>query len=278
MRSPFARLIIGPMAALVWGLMAALVWGPMAMGQAGASGGNSLYDTLKDAGTGGPAPKHDVTGVWTGPLGALRGEVPPMTPLGEKRFSMNKTERKVGWADSNDPSKTCDPFGFPRSSVDEIAGIAFAQMPDKIIVLHQYNKIWREVWTDGRELPKNVDTKDGPDSTWYGYSVGHWEGDYTLVIDTTGSDESSWLDARGYPHSVDGHYQERYTRVDHNHLELTVTVDDPKMYTKPFVLGRNKYVWVPDQKSVEQICVPSEATAYVNLISKPAASKNTEGK
>src|SRR5216684_1016149 len=125
-RNPFARLIIG--------LMAALVWGPAAMGQAGTSGGNSLYEKSKDAGTGGPAPKHDVTGVWTGPLGALKGEVPPMTPLGEKRFSMNKTERKAGWADSNDPSKTCDPFGFPRSAVEEIAGIAFAQMPDKIIV------------------------------------------------------------------------------------------------------------------------------------------------
>ncbi|PYU21321.1 MAG: hypothetical protein DMG30_18045 [Acidobacteria bacterium] len=281
MRNPFAGLIIG--------LMAAGILTPMLMGQTGAgesngsydrlAGGiNSLYDRLKDAGTGGPAPKHDVTGVWTGLLEAQAGSVPPMTPLGEKRFSMNKTERKAGWADSNDPWKTCDPFGFPRSAVNEITGMAFAEMPDKIIVLHQYNKIWREVWMDGRELPKNVDMKGGPDSTWYGYSVGHWEGDYTLVIDTTGSDDSSWLDPRGYPHSVDGHYQERYTRVDHNHLEMTVTVDDPKIYTKPFVLGMSKFVWVPDQKSQEQICVPSEAINYVNVISKPATGKNTEGK
>ena len=281
MRNPFARLIIG--------LMAAGILAPMLMGQAGAGesngsydrlvgGTNSLYDRLKDAGTGGPAPKHDMTGVWTGLLEAQAGAVPAMTPLGEKRFSMNKTERKAGWADSNDPWKTCDPFGFPRSAVNEITGIAFAQMPDKIIVLHQYNRIWREVWMDGRELPKNVGTKGGPDSTWYGYSVGHWEGDYTLVIDTTGSDDSSWLDPRGYPHSVDGHYLERYTRVDHNHLEMTVTVDDPKLYTKPFVLGTSKFVWVPDQKSQEQICVPSEAINYVNVISKPAAGKNTEGK
>jgi hypothetical protein len=77
-----------------------------------------------------------------------------MTPLGEKRFTMNKTERKVGWADSNDPSKTCDPFGFPRSAVDEITGIAFAQMPDKIIVLHQYTKYGAKSGLTGENFPR----------------------------------------------------------------------------------------------------------------------------
>jgi hypothetical protein len=270
MRNLFAKLIIG--------LMAVVILAPMAMGQAGAGLGNSLYNKLKDTGPGGPAPKHQVTGVWTGPLESMKGEVPSMTPLGQKLFGMHKTEAKDGWADSNDPWKGCDPLGFPRSAVNEIRGISFAEMPNKIVVMHQYNRLWREVWMDGRELPKNVDMKGGPDSTWYGYSVGHWEGDYTLVIDTTGSDDSSWLDPRGYPHSVAGHYQERYTRVDHNHLEMTVTVDDPKIYTKPFVLGTSKFVWVPDQTSEEQICVPSQAAAYVDIISKPAAGKNTEGK
>lgn len=237
----------------------------------------SRYAVLsKDLGTGGPAPKQDVLGVWAGPLEAEKGEVPPMTPLGQKLFSMRKTEKKDGWANANDPWKTCDPFGVPRSAVNEIRGLSFSAMPNKIVVLHQYNRVWREAWMDGRALPKNVGTKGGPDPTWYGYSVGHWDGDNTLVIDTTGSDNSEWLDPRGYPHSVQGVFEERYTRVDHNHLEMTVTVDDPKIYTKPFVLGTSKFVWVPNQESEEQICVPSEAISYVSIISIPVAGEKEQ--
>ena len=266
MRTLFARFVIG--------LMAAPFFVSMAMAQAGAAGENNMYNRLKNGGTGGPAPKRSVTGVWTGALEAIRPEVPPMTPLGQKLFSASKTEANTGsWADVNDPWKTCDPFGMPRSAVNEIRGISFAEMPDKIIVLHQYNRVWRDVWMDGRQLPKNVDQRGGPDSTWYGYSVGHWDGDYTLVIDTTGSDDSEWLDPRGYPHGAQGVFEERYTRVDHNHLEMTVTVNDPAIYTKPFVLGTSKFVWVPNQQSEEQICVPSQSIAYVNIISVPAVRK-----
>lgn len=263
---------------LIVGVMAAFIAVPLARAQAGAGLNNSLYNKLKDAGPGGPAPKQSMTGVWTGPLEAMRGDAPPMTALGQKQFGMHKTEAKDGWADSNDPWKTCDPMGFPRGAVNEIRGISFAEMPNKIVIMHQYNRIWREVWMDGRQLPKNVDMPGGPDSTWYGYSVGHWDGDYTLVVDTTGTDASSWLDPRGYPHSVTALFEERYTRVDHNHLEMTVIVDDPKMFTKPFVLGTSKFVWVPDQTSEEQICVPSEALTYVNVISKPAAGQSTGDK
>ncbi len=232
----------------------------------------SRYAVLsKDLGPGGPAPKRDVSGVWAGPLEADKGEVPAMTPLGQKLFSMNKTERKDGWAHANDPWKTCDPFGVPRSAVNEIRGISFGLLPNKIVVLHQYNRVWREVWMDGRALPKNVGMKGGPDPTWFGFSVGRWDGDNTLVIDTTGSDDSEWLDARGYPHSMQGVFEERYTRVDHNHLEMIVRVDDPKIYMKPFVLGTSKFVWVPSQESEEQICVPSQAISYLKIISIPVA-------
>jgi hypothetical protein len=260
-------------------LFAMLAVSSLAMAQAGAGANNSLYNKLsKDDSSGGPAPPRDLSGTWTGPLEPKRGDVPTMTPLGQQRFSLNKTEAKVSWASSNDPWKTCDPFGFPRSAVNETRGISFAQMPGKIVVLHHYNRLWRDVWMDGRELPKNIDTKGGADSRWYGYSVGHWEGDNTLVIDTVGSDDSSWLDPRGYPHSVEAHVQERYTRVDHNHLQMTVTIDDPKIYTKPFVLGTSNFRWVPTQETDEQICVASEAINYVNTISIPAVGESPKSK
>jgi hypothetical protein len=263
-------------------LITALAFSPRAMSQAETSQpntlqapsalDNTLYNKLeKDPSTGGPAPKRDLNGVWAGPLNAVASEqIPPMTPLGQKLFGLNKPEAKFGTAGGNDPLKTCDPLGLPRNLVFETRGIAFATMPGKVVVLHQYQKVWRDVWTDGRELPKNVDTKGGPESRWYGYSVGHWDGDYTFVIDSTGSDDRSWLDTAGHPHSVDARVEERYTRVDHNHLSVTVTVDDPKLYTKPFTLATLKFRWIPKQETEEQLCVPSEALAYSDIIAVPA--------
>jgi len=152
-------------------------------------------------------------------------------------------------------------------------------MPDRIAVLHQYQRIWRYVWMDGKhELPKSFDTKDGVPSRWYGYSVGHWDGDYTLVIDTVGVNDESWLDKAGHPHSVNAHITERYTRVDHNHMQMVASVDDPTVYTKPFVLSKNEYRWIPDQEAEEQICVPSEMIRYMETIGKPAFTAPQDAK
>jgi hypothetical protein len=261
-------------------LMAVPIWvlalSSIAIAQAPKPGTkDSLYrgNRLKpDPTPGGPAPVHDVSGSWAGNLTPERLEIPPFTPLGQKMFSLNKPETEVGTGHSNDPLNTCDPLGIPRNLVFETRGLAFGTIPpDRILVLHQYQRIWRYVWMDGHhELPTKFDTKDGVPSRWYGYSVGHWDGDHTLVIDTVGTSDQSWLDKAGHPHSVDAHIQERYERVDHNHLLMTVTVDDPKIYTKPFVLSKNEYRWIPDQEAEEQMCVPSEMIQYMNLISKPA--------
>ena len=120
--------------------------------------------------------------------------------------------------------------------------------------------------------------KGGPDTTWYGYSVGHWDGDHTLVVDTTGVDDRSWVDRRGYPHSVDMHVEERYTRLDHDILELTVTIDDPKIYTKPFVVATNRFRWIPNQEDEEQLCVPSEMIIVFQYIALPADQDEVTGK
>lgn len=268
-----------PATLIVMALAATFASSPAAMAQAGAGANNTLYNRLNaNTGAGGPAPKHDLSGAWTGPIQATPGEVPPLTPLGMQRRSLNKSEHEFGTAHSNDPMNTCDPLGIPRNLIWETRGVAFSTMRDRIVLLHQYQRIWRDIWMDGRELPKNIDAKGGPESRWYGYSVGHWDGDNTLVIDTVGSDDRSWLDNAGDPHSSSAHVQERYTRVDHNHLELTVTVDDPKMYTKPFVLGTSKFIWIPTQETDEQLCVPSEAITYFNSISRPAFGEVTKEK
>ena len=176
-------------------------------------------------------------------------------------------------ANTNDPLMTCDPLGFPRNVINETRGMRFAQLPDRMIVLHQYQRVWREIWTDGRELPKSIDTKDGAPSRWYGYSVGHWDGDYTFVIDSIGMDDRSWLDTSGHPHSVDMRVQERYTRVDHDTLHMSVTIDDPKTYISPFEeLTGVPFKWIPNQELEEQLCIPSEGIAYMNIIGHPGGT------
>jgi|SRR5579862_1780581 len=99
------------------------------------------------------------------------------------------------YLDLKDNTGKVTQFGFPRSATDEIRGIAFSTMPGRTVLMSQWQDAWREIWMDGRELPKNVgsDEKDSPDPRYYGYSVGHWEGDDTLVINTTGVDDRTWL-------------------------------------------------------------------------------------
>jgi hypothetical protein len=237
-----------------------------------------------DDSPGGPAPVHDFSGTWQGPgEPSLNNRIPPMTPAGQARLKLNIPDPFS--AQSNDGWKTCDPMGMPRIVNNEIAEIGFAQMPDRVVILENFAKVWREIWTDGRQLPKNVGHKGGPSTMWFGYSVGHWEGDNTLVVDTIGMDDKTWVDRRGYPHSVDAHVVERYTRPDHNHLNFTETVDDPAYYTKPFVIATGAYKWISNQDnptvaipfSNEYICMPSEAIEYMKLLGLPADEDKATG-
>lgn len=238
-----------------------------------ADEGKTLYDKASSTGSGGPAPRQELTGFWAGLISAKLNPVPPMTAWGEEQFRSHKSHSQYSEAESNDPMKYCDPMGFPRDMLYDNRGFAFSPMPGKILQAFQFNRVWREIWTDGRELPKNVGGRsaDAADPRWYGYSVGHWEGDYTFVVDTVGSDERTWLDAVGHPHSIDMRVQERYTRVDHNTLEMTMTIDDPKTYTKPFVITNARFRWLVNQDLVEEICVPSLMQDYLKIIADPAS-------
>ena len=261
-------------------LAAAMAALPVAMAQAtqptqNGALTNTVYNKL-NAGTGGAAPKRDLSGSWAGPVQVdAQTKTSLMTPLGQKTFAANKPEPKYHIAGTNDTfARMCDPLGFPRNMVFELRGLSFATMPDRMVVLSQYQRAWREIWTDGRTLPTNVGGTDkgALDPRYYGYSVGHWENDNTFVVDTTGLDERTWLQRSGFPHSINAHVQERYTRADHNDLHLSVTVDDPVMYTKPFTLGEADFKWVPNQQLDEQLCIPSEMLQYLNLIGDPAGT------
>jgi len=225
----------------------------------------------------GPAPTRDLSGVWVGPQDEKNDPVPPMTPAGEALFKQRKPYGAASRSDvgaSNDPFITCDPLGFPRNLIAHaVSGrgrFIFGSAPDRILIAYEQQRVWREVWMDGRALPKAVDVRGAPESRYYGHSVGRWEDDHTLVIDTTGVDERPWLDEEGHPRSSSARIQERYTRRDQYNLQLTVTVDDPKFYAKPWTFMRGNFYWVMGQDFAETICIPSEGIEYRDSLAKPS--------
>lgn len=226
----------------------------------------------------GPAPKQDMSGAWVGPQDRVMGPFPAFTSEGQAKFKLAEPYLGFGKVDklppSNDPFTVCDPLGFPRNllahAISFRGGMLFATAPGRIIINYEQQRIWREVWMDGRELPKKVDARGAPDSRYYGYSVGHWDGDHTLVIDSTGFDERPWLDEDGHPRSKSAHIQERYNRVDQYNTQLTVTVDDPTYYTKPFQFLKANLYWMKDQDFEETLCIPSEGIEYRDTLSKPS--------
>ena len=232
----------------------------------------------------GPAPKRDLSGVWVGPGTSNKPDpAPPMTPAGEAIFKERKayniatnlgSNANADPGASNDPAIKCDPLGFPRNvqtyAITNRGGVIFGSAPNRILIAYEQNRLWREIWMDGRALPKAVDVKGAPESRYNGYSVGHWENDYTLVIDTTGLDERAWLDTVGHPRSSMARIQERYTRVDQYNIQLTVTVTDPKYYTKPWTFMRANLYWMKAQEFPETLCIPSEAIEYLDTLAKPS--------
>ena len=229
----------------------------------------------------GPAAKQDLSGAWVGPQDRVLGPFPAMTPAGEALFKTMKPYLPDGWTPgnfdlppTNDPFTTCDPLGFPRNllahAISFRGGMLFGSAPNRIIIAYEQQRVWREIWMDGRELPKQVDAVGTPESRYYGHSVGHWDGDYTFVIDTTGVDERPWLYQAGYPRSSSALIQERYTRVDQYNMQLTVTVDDPKFYTEPFQFLKADFYWMKDQMFSESFCIPSEGIAYRDNMSRPS--------
>ncbi|HEY1308527.1 MAG TPA: hypothetical protein VGF24_33490 [Vicinamibacterales bacterium] len=220
----------------------------------------------------GPAPPRDMTGTWDAGgagIGARGSQTAPLTAWGEKKVSTfrpgdgPRAAQAIG--EINDPLSTmCDPAGFPRNLLFELRPFQVVQTSNQVLMLYMFEKRFRTIWTDGRALPKD------PDPRWYGYSVGRWEDDSTFVVDTIGLDEKTWLDNAGNPHSNDMRVEERYHRVNMGAMELTVTINDPTAYTKPWV-GRNKLPLrlIPSNVDLmEMICSGTEAQEYKKNMGK----------
>ena len=194
---------------------------------------------------------------------------PPMTDWGKAKFDANKVSygpRAVAPEFNNDPVSQCEPLGYPRDLWEaNLRPFEFIQTSDRVLLHMQYHDVWRTIWTDGRALPKD------PDPAWYGYSVGHWEGD-TFVVESTGYDDRTWLDHFGNPHSDEMRIVERFRRVDKDTLLLDMTLTDPKTYTKPWVADTIKFVSAK-AAIFEEICSPSEEHRFNDEIRNSTSEK-----
>jgi hypothetical protein len=198
-----------------------------------------------------PAPKTsegkpDLTGIWVVASGkylaniAVDGVEVPFRPEAAALYKKRRETNSVGR-----PTERCLPHSVPDAA---LVGYPFKiiQTPAQLVVLFEPFIDYRQIFTDGRTLPKD------PQPTWMGYSVGKWDGD-TLVVDSSGFNDQTWLDDGGHPHSDALHVIERFRRMDFGHMELGITIDDPKMYTKPWTVTV-PYNLVPDTELIEYVC------------------------
>jgi hypothetical protein len=167
----------------------------------------------------------------------------PLTPFGAELLRRNSQPGVFN------PVLNCLPDGVPHGDLlPEPFKIIHAR--GVIVLLYEVATTFRQVFMDGRKLP--VD----PSPSWQGYSVGRWEGD-TLVVDTIGFNDMSWLDARGTGHSTDMRIEERFRRRDYGHLDLTITITDPKTFTRPITIKVVEEL-LPDTDLLEHYCQENE--------------------
>ena len=165
----------------------------------------------------------DFNGVWSAPftpdISKALGHQPPFTPYGSARFAKED--------EIDDPLTKCLPIGPARGIQAGLMPFQIVQSPDVFAILFENQHTFRIIHTDGRSHPKDLDP------TWFGDSVGKWEGD-TLIVDTVGVDDRTWLDTAGHEHSDQLHLIERFQKMDNNKIKWTVTFEDPKFFTEPW--------------------------------------------
>ena len=209
-----------------------------------------------------PAPrtadgKPDISGLWR-PSPGMVGDIARNLKPGEVPFqpwaeALYKERRATDSKD--DPTANCIVGGVPRS---DLVGYPFKvlQVPGMVAILYEAVHSYRQIFTDGRKHPADQNP------SWFGYSVGHWEGD-TLVVVTTGFNDKGWLDNAGKPATEHLRVTERFLRKDFGNMDIQITIDDPKAYTKPWTVTQ-PLAFQPDTELLEYIS--NENNRYFDLV------------
>jgi hypothetical protein len=206
--------------------------------------------------------KADLSGVWNKGLvvnTAKDAEPLPFTPEGLKAF--NDVWNHI------DPTSRCIFPGVPRVNTSPYP-MQIVQLPDKVIFLYEYMHNFRVVYTDGR----------GHRPDWepslLGDSVGRWDGD-TLVVESNGYNDRTWLDHDGHPHTEALRITERYRRRDVGHLDIDVTIADPKAYAKPWTVSV-KAELAPDTEMIEFVCGEKNTSSLAHWVGKASDERKDE--
>jgi hypothetical protein len=197
----------------------------------------------------GPTPRlangrADLTGLWNG--GGSSGDIATALPKGETLPLLPEAAKILASRQAkDDPEANCLPTGVPRTAPYPWR---FVETPTHIFFLFEGNiHSYRQIFMDGRKHP------DDPDPTWYGHSIGHWEGD-TLVIDTIGYNDKFWFDFKGTPHTEKLHTIERFTRTNLGTLAVEVTIDDPGAYSRTWKVNFTARLAPKGDELMEYIC------------------------
>jgi hypothetical protein len=204
-----------------------------------------------------PDGKPDLSGIWNGDTPKLQnlkylsnlaadfkpGEF-PIQPWAEA-LTEERTPGGSEW-----PPAGCLPPGVPVLNTGN-RSLKIIQEPSLVVILYEVFGQFRQIFLDGRTLPKD------PNPTWLGYSVGRWDGDI-LVVDTAGFNGKTWLDVRGHPTTEVLHVTERFRRRDFGHLDIQLTIDDPKAYTKPWTVNLLPMEFDGDNELLEDVCNENE--------------------
>jgi hypothetical protein len=180
-------------------------------------------------------------------IGATLKDGLPFTP-----WALEVRKSRMAGNNQDNPDAHCLPIGLMQLHLHPQPR-KIIQTPGLTAILYEAQGGVRQVFTDGRPLPKDVQP------WWYGYSVGKWDGD-TLVVETTGFRDDVWLDVEGSPLTSTGKMTERFRRTDFGHLNIDITVEDPKAYTKPWTVNVKQRILL-DSDLIEFVCNENEKDA-----------------